>query len=92
MDEIQAYKEDFLLYRARVAPWPPRCPAHNPAVGRPLRTTSRRSAGAFWMVLAVAVPLAIVSSIVVLKLPPVYLAKAEIEINPPRSIRSSRRS
>jgi len=37
----------------------------------------------FWMVLAIAVPLAIASSIVVLKLPPVYLAKAEIEINAP---------
>jgi len=34
-------------------------------------------------VLAIAVPLAIASSIVVLKLPPVYLAKAEIEINAP---------
>jgi capsular exopolysaccharide synthesis family protein len=37
----------------------------------------------FWMVLAIAVPLAISSSIVVLRLPPVYLVKAEIEINPP---------
>jgi capsular exopolysaccharide synthesis family protein len=37
----------------------------------------------FWMVLAVAVPFAVASSIVVLKLPPVYLAKAEIEINAP---------
>ena len=35
------------------------------------------------MVLLIAVPLAIASSIVVLKLPPVYMAKAEIEINPP---------
>jgi capsular exopolysaccharide synthesis family protein len=37
----------------------------------------------FWMVLAVAVPLAVTSSILVLRLPPVYQAKAEIEINPP---------
>ena len=35
------------------------------------------------MVLAIAVPLAITSSILVLRLPPVYMAKAEIEINPP---------
>jgi polysaccharide biosynthesis transport protein len=44
-----------------------------------LRALRRR----FWLVLAVAVPLAIGSSIFVLKLPPVYQAKAEIEINPP---------
>jgi succinoglycan biosynthesis transport protein ExoP len=44
-----------------------------------LRALRRR----FWMVLAIAVPLAITGSILVLKLPPVYLAKGEIEINPP---------
>jgi capsular exopolysaccharide synthesis family protein len=58
-------------------------PALNPAAPK----TSSDYAGAlrrrFWMVLAVAVPLAIASSIVVLKLPPVYQAKAEIEINAP---------
>ena len=37
----------------------------------------------FWMVLAIAVPLADPSVDLVLKLPPVYMAKAEIEINPP---------
>jgi len=37
----------------------------------------------FWMVLVIAVPLAIMASVLVLKLPPVYLARAEIEINPP---------
>jgi capsular exopolysaccharide synthesis family protein len=36
-----------------------------------------------WVILAVAVPLAIAGSIGVLRLPPVYLAKAEIEIHPP---------
>ncbi len=36
-----------------------------------------------WMVLGVAVPLAVAASIVILKLPPVYLAKAEIEIRAP---------
>ena len=35
------------------------------------------------MVLAVAVPLAIVELDLVLRMPPVYLVKAEIEINPP---------
>ena len=37
----------------------------------------------FWMVLLIAVPMLILSSILVLRLPPVYLAKGEIEINPP---------
>ncbi len=36
-----------------------------------------------WLVLLIAVPLGILSSIVILRLPPVYLAKGEIEINPP---------
>ena len=45
-----------------------------------LQGTLRRR---FWMVLSIAVPLAITASILVLKLPPVYLAKGEIEINPP---------
>ena len=44
-----------------------------------LRALRRR----FWMVLSIAVPLAIASSILVLRLPPVYMAKGEIEINPP---------
>jgi polysaccharide biosynthesis transport protein len=44
-----------------------------------LRALRRR----IWMVLSIAVPLAISSSILVLKLPPVYQAKGEIEINPP---------
>ena len=44
-----------------------------------LRALRRR----VWMVLSIAVPLAIGSSILVLKLPPVYVAKGEIEINPP---------
>ncbi len=37
----------------------------------------------FWMVLSIAVPLAIALSILVLRLPPVYMAKGEVEINPP---------
>jgi len=36
-----------------------------------------------WMVLVIAVPMAILSSILVLRLPSIYLAKGEIEINPP---------
>ena len=57
--------------------------AMNPALVKTtshyLRALQRR----FWMVLVIAVPLAIASSILVLRLPSVYLAKGEIEINPP---------
>jgi polysaccharide biosynthesis transport protein len=55
----------------------------NPAA---VKTTShyiRALRRRIWMVLSIAVPLAIASSIVVLKLPPVYMAKGELEINPP---------
>src|SRR5262249_12669032 len=44
-----------------------------------LRALRRR----IWAVLVVAIPLAILGTILVLRLPPVYLVKAEIEINPP---------
>jgi len=57
--------------------------AVNPAA---VKTTSNYLAALrrrFWLAVAVAVPLAITTSIVVLKLPPVYQARAEIEINPP---------
>ena len=84
MDMIQPYKGD----------------AHPPSSSRPPAsavTVMGRSgcpknhlpllegaAHRFWMVLAVAVPMAIVSSIMVFRLPPVYVVKAEIEINPPQ--------
>jgi polysaccharide biosynthesis transport protein len=57
--------------------------ALNPAA---VKTTShyiRALRRRIWMVLSIAVPLAISSSILVLKLPAVYQAKGEIEINPP---------
>jgi capsular exopolysaccharide synthesis family protein len=44
-----------------------------------LRALRRR----FWMVLAVAVPLGVLGCIYALRVPPVYLVKAEIEINVP---------
>jgi capsular exopolysaccharide synthesis family protein len=58
-------------------------PAINPAAVKTTSNYIQALRRRFWMVLATAVPLAITSSILVLKLPPVYLAKAEIEINPP---------
>ena len=81
MDEIQTYREP-------AAPPNPTRPGPTAVIVNPatvkntsnyLRALRRR----FWMVLAVALPLAIGSSIVVLRMPLVYLVKAEIEINPP---------
>jgi capsular exopolysaccharide synthesis family protein len=85
MDGIGSYKEHAALEsRNRALPAPASSPAAlNPVIVKTslnyLHAVRRR----FWMVLAVAVPLAITSSIAVLKLSPVYVAKAEIEINPP---------
>jgi succinoglycan biosynthesis transport protein ExoP len=55
----------------------------NPAAAKTTSSYFQALRRRFWMVLAVAVPLAVACSIVVLKLPSVYLAKAEIEIYPP---------
>ncbi|MFI5456868.1 MAG: polysaccharide biosynthesis tyrosine autokinase [Isosphaerales bacterium] len=83
MDGIQGYKGYPAppgRSRFNSAPSPL---AINPAAVKTTSSYIRALRRRFWMVLAVAVPLAIASSIVVLKLPPVYMAKAEIEINPP---------
>jgi polysaccharide biosynthesis transport protein len=83
MDGIQAYKGNPVPAGASPRAAALALPTQNLAsVKTPsnyLKALRRR----IWMVLAVSVPLAIAASIVVLKLPPVYLAKAEIEINPP---------
>jgi len=55
----------------------------NPAAAKTTSSYFQALKRRFWMVLAVAVPLAVASSIVVLKLPPVYMARAEIEIHAP---------
>ena len=81
MDEIQSYP----AYPA--TPSPQRATTGplsiNPAaIKRPsnyFRAIRRR----IWMILAIAVPMAIVTCIYILRLPPVYLVKAEIEINAP---------
>jgi len=83
MDGIQACKGyPAPPDRSRSAPAPSPL-AINPAAVKTTSNYIRALRRRFWMVLAVAVPLAIASSIMVLKLPPVYMAKAEIEINPP---------
>ncbi len=84
MDTIQPYKGDA----------PPASTGRSPASVSPhfvnpaaQKTTShylKALRHRFWMVLAVAMPLAIATSIMVLRLPEVYLVRAEIEINPPQ--------
>ncbi len=55
----------------------------NPAAAKTTSNYFQALRRRFWMALAVAVPLAVASSIMVLKLPPVYMARAQIEIYPP---------
>jgi capsular exopolysaccharide synthesis family protein len=81
MDGIQTYKGE---------PAPPSSLragsaslALNPAAVKTTSNYFRALRRRVWMVLAVALPLAIAGSILVLRLPPVYLAKAEIEIHAP---------
>ena len=83
MDGIQAYKGE-------AAPPSTSRPsfAGAPAVVSPaaVKTTSNYLTALgrrYWVVLAVAIPLAVTTSIVVLRQPPVYVAKVEIEIKPP---------
>ena len=81
MDEIQTY-------RGPAAPPNPTRPGAtavtvNPATVKNTSNYLNALRRRFWMVLAVAMPLAIASSIAVLRMPLVYLCKAEIEINPP---------
>jgi capsular exopolysaccharide synthesis family protein len=82
MDGIQAYKGHSPPGSIRAVP-AASPPALNPAAVKTTSNYIKALVRRIWMVLAVAVPLAIGCSIVVLKLPNVYLAKAEIEINPP---------
>jgi succinoglycan biosynthesis transport protein ExoP len=81
MDEIQSYSPNPAVPSPlRVAAAPP---AINPAVVKTpsnyLKALRRRA----WVVLAIAVPLSIVACISILRMPPVYIVKAEIEINAP---------
>ena len=55
----------------------------NPATVKSASHYFRALRRRFWMVLSIAMPIAITLSILVLRLPPVYMAKSEIEINPP---------
>ena len=82
MDGIQAYKGDAAP-PSTSRPSIRRRRGVNPAAVKSTSNYLKALKRRFWVVLAVAVPLAITTSILVLKLPPVYMVKAEIEINPP---------
>ena len=83
MDGIQAYKGDAAPpspSRPTIAPAPA---AVNPAAVKTTSNYLEALKRRFWVVLAVAVPLAVTTSIMVLRQPPVYMARVEIEIKPP---------
>jgi polysaccharide biosynthesis transport protein len=81
MDGIQTYRGSASA-PSSIRPGPAALTV-NPAAVKTASNYFKALRRRFWMVLAIAVPVAISSSIVVLRLPPVYLVKAEIEINPP---------
>ena len=81
MDEIQSYSPHSAVPSpARVAAAPL---AINPAAVKTPSNYLKALRRRVWVVLAIAVPLSIVACIYVLRMPPVYLVKAEIEINAP---------
>jgi polysaccharide biosynthesis transport protein len=83
MDGIQAYKGDAAPPIAARSFSHSSAPAMNQAG---VKTTShyfKALRRRFWVVLAVAIPVAIAASILILKQPPVYLVKTRIEISPP---------
>jgi polysaccharide biosynthesis transport protein len=83
VDGIQAHKGDAApasTSRPTIALSPV---AVNPAATKTTSNYLRALKRRFWVVLAVAVPLAMTTSIMSLRQAPVYVATAEIEIKPP---------
>ncbi len=83
VDEIQAYKGEApppSTSRPLITVSPP---AVNPAAVKSPSNYLTALRRRFWAVLAVAVPMAITTSILALKQPAVYVVRAEIEINAP---------
>ncbi len=83
MDAIQTYRG---YPAASSPPRPPHIPASlavNPAAVKGTSDYLRALRRRIWMVLAVAVPLAVLACVYVLRMAPVYMVKAEIEINAP---------
>jgi polysaccharide biosynthesis transport protein len=80
MDAIQTYRGYAPPSPLRPAPGPP---AVNPAAVKTTSNYLRALRRRVWMVLAVAVPIAVLGCIYALRVAPVYLVRAEIEINAP---------
>ena len=83
MDGIQAYNGDAAppsTSRPTITAAPP---AVNPAAVKSTSNYLTALKRRFWVVLAVAIPMAITTSILALKQPAVYVVRAEIEINAP---------
>jgi succinoglycan biosynthesis transport protein ExoP len=83
MDGIQAYRGDAAPPMAARSMSQSSAPAMNPAANKTVSNYLKALRRRFWVVLAVAIPLAITTSIVIIKQPPVYMVKERIEINPP---------
>jgi polysaccharide biosynthesis transport protein len=83
VDGIQAYNGDAAppsTSRPTITAAPP---AVNPAAVKSTSNYLTALKRRFWVVLAVAIPMAITTSILALKQPAVYVVRAEIEINAP---------
>ncbi|MGP0069555.1 MAG: polysaccharide biosynthesis tyrosine autokinase [Isosphaeraceae bacterium] len=80
MDEIQSYSPHSAApsHLRAAAPL-----AVNPAIVKTPSNYLNALRRRVWVVLAIAMPLSIVACIYILRMAPVYLIKAEIEINPP---------
>jgi succinoglycan biosynthesis transport protein ExoP len=83
VDGIQAYKGDAAPPSTSRPSITGALPAVNPAAVKSTSNYLTALKRRFWVVLAVAVPMAITTSILALKQPAVYMVRAEIEINPP---------
>ncbi len=83
MDGIQAYKGESGPPSTLRAGARAMAPAINPAAVKTTSNYVKAVRRRVWVVLAIAVPLGIAVSLLVLRQPNVYLVRAELEINPP---------
>ena len=81
MDEIQSFTPHSSAPKTQRGTAVPL--AINPALVKTPSNYLKALRRRFWLVMAIAVPLSIVGCIYVLRMPPVFIVKAEIEINPP---------
>jgi capsular exopolysaccharide synthesis family protein len=83
MDAIQTYR-GFPAAPSPLRPaQSPAALAANPAAVKSASDYLRALRRRIWMVLAVAVPMAVLACVYILRMAPVYMVKAEIEINAP---------